>query len=166
MTGMAVGPWHGRFLLVIAAAAFVFVPMFAGRAAEQTRIGWWEDRGFGRDEPRQWWDHGIPLVSDAVQWRAHGFMPDQAGVWKRMEFIAGEAMEWTDAGFDARTAAEWRREAFEPGLAAAWKAAGFSIGEAVSWRKRAFGPDDAMKWREAGQSPLEAAEQRAARDIR
>ena len=162
----AIGTWHGRLLLALAAAAFFFGPMFVGRVAENARIGLWVDRGFGPEEPRQWWSHDISNRSEALVWRADGFSPERAGAWRRMEFIAVEAQEWTEAGFDVQTAAEWRREAFAPTVAAEWKGAGFSIGEAVAWRKRAFGPAEAATWGQAGRSPLEAAEKRAARGTR
>jgi Ni/Co efflux regulator RcnB len=154
--------WRGRVLLTIAAAAFFAGPMLGARAFENARIGAWEDRGFSRDAPRQWWSHGITHLSEALDWRASGFDPAGAGAWKRMLFVPVDAKEWGEVGFDARTAPEWRREAFDPAVAAGWRDAGFSIGDAVAWRKRAFGPADAAAWRRAGHSPIEAAEARAA----
>ena len=158
----AIGAWHGRFLLALAAAAFFVGPLLVGRVAENVRIGLWVDRGFGPEQPRQWWSHDISSRSEALTWRASGFAPERAGAWKRMAFIAVEAKEWTEAGFDVQTAAEWRREAFAPTVAAEWKKGGFSVGEAVAWRKRAFAPAEAATWRQAGRSPLDAAGQRAA----
>ena len=160
--GSAMGLWHGRFLVALAAAAFFVVPMFVGRIADRARIAQWQDRGSGREEPRVGWSHDISSRSEALQWRASGFGPEGAGAWKRMEFIAEDAKEWTGAGFDVLEASEWRRAAFEPTGAAEWKSAGLSIGEAVAWRKRAFGPAEAAMWKRAGRSPIEAAEQRPA----
>lgn len=157
----AIGAWHGRFLLALGATAFLVVPMFVGRLAENARIGLWEDRGFGPDEPRQWWSQDISSRSEALEWRANGFAPEGAGAWRRMEFIAADAKEWAEGGFNVRAAADWRREAFDPAAAAEWKNAGFSIGDAVAWRKRAFGPRDAARWKQAGLSPLDAVAQRA-----
>lgn len=160
-TDTAMGSWHGRFLLALAAAAFFVVPMSIGRFADHVRIGQWQDRGFGSEEPRLWWSYDISRLPEALTWRAQGFGPERAGAWKKMEFIAEEAREWTDVGFDVLAASEWRRAAFDPAAANAWKSAGPGIGEAVAWRKRAFGPSEAATGKRAGRSPLEAAEERA-----
>ena len=154
------GSWRGRFLLTLAAVAFFVVPFSVGRLADQVRIGQWQDRGFGPEEPRVWWSHDITRLREALAWRAQGFSPERAGAWKTLEFIAVEAREWTEAEFDVLEASEWRRAAFEVAAAREWKSAGLGIGEAVAWRKRAFGPSEAATLKRAGRSPLEAAGER------
>jgi hypothetical protein len=158
--GATSGPWRGRFLLVLAGAAFFVLPMFAAHMVNSARVDHWQDFGFGAGEPPMWWSHGVSSRSDAVRWRANGFDPGRAGAWKKMGFIAEDAKDWTDAGFDVGDAAEWRRAAFDPPAAVDWRSAGFSIGEALAWRKHAFEPADAAEWKQAGRSPIEAAEER------
>lgn len=158
-----VGAWKARFLLGLFALGAFIVPYVSGLIIEYSRIKQWELMGFSPEQTRSWWHNGLWRQSEAIRWRAKGFGPNDAFLWKSMAFIAQDAREWKEAGFDVTGAVEWRRYAFEPSDAAGWRSGEFSIGDAVAWRKYGFGSTEAKRWRDGGYSPLTAAGKKRSR---
>lgn len=141
-------PTFARIIVLACFLASFGAPYAAVSVYERLVEGDWAASGLTRYEIDEFKRVGVSSPEEALRWRAAGFKPPHASLWRDEGFGPEAAAGFYGGSIHPGEARIWRREGFEPVEAARWKLAGFYYPEALEMKEAGKTPEEASRIRE------------------